>query len=119
MVKNLPARRFPGVGNGNPLYNILAWKIPWTDWWATVQGIAKNQTQLSTGAQTYINTHTHTHTHTHSTCKQKISMGIMQSGKSQCQRFTYCAIPLIQYSQSDKTLVIESRSEVAKVGGRM
>ena len=64
MVKNLPARRFPGVGNGNPLYNILAWKIPWTDWWATVQGIAKNQTQLSTGAQTYINTHTHTHTHT-------------------------------------------------------
>jgi len=57
--------------------------------------------------------------HTHSTCKQKISMGIMQSGKSQSQRLTYCAIPLIQYSQSDKTLVIESRSEVAKVGGRM
>ena len=68
---------------------------------------------------TNIYKHTHTHTHTHSTCKQKISMGIMQSGKSQCQRFTYCAIPLIQYSQSDKTLVIESRSEVAKVGGRM
>ena len=27
-------------------------------WWATVQEIAKNQTQLSTGAETYINTHT-------------------------------------------------------------
>ena len=32
---------------------------------------------------------------------------------------TYCAIPLIQDSQSDKSIVIESRSEVAKVGGRM
>ena len=64
-------------------------------------------------------TNIYKHTHTHSTCKQKISMGIMQSGKSQSQRLTYCAIPLIQYSQSDKTLVIESRSAVAKVGGRM
>ena len=40
----------------------LAWKIPWTEepgglWRATVQGIAKNWTQLSV--------HTHTHTHTH------------------------------------------------------
>ena len=53
-----------------------------------------------------------------STCKQKIPMGIMQSGKSQSQRLTYCAIPLIQHSQSDQSIVIESRSEVAKAGGK-
>ena len=30
--------------------SILAWRIPWTErgaWWATVHGVAKNQTQLS------------------------------------------------------------------------
>ena len=35
-----------GVGNGNPLQFILAWKIPWDrgDWQATVHGVAKSQT---------------------------------------------------------------------------
>jgi len=62
VVKNLPASagdirdagpipglgRFPGVGNGNSLQN-SCWKIPWIGgaWWATVHGVAKNQTQLS------------------------------------------------------------------------
>ena len=30
-------------------------------WWATVQGVAKSQTQLS--AHTHMRAHTHTHTH--------------------------------------------------------
>ena len=35
-----------GVGNGNPLQFILAWKIPWDrgNWQATVHGVAKSQT---------------------------------------------------------------------------
>ena len=60
MVKNLPANagdtrdvgsipglgRSLGVGNGNPLQFILAWKIPWDrgNWQATVHGVAKSQT---------------------------------------------------------------------------
>ena len=32
-------------------------------WWATVHGIAKSQTQLSTHVR--VHTHTHTHTDTH------------------------------------------------------
>ena len=60
VVKNLPANaggardmgwipglgRSLGVGNGNPLQFILAWKIPWDrgDWQATVHGVAKSQT---------------------------------------------------------------------------
>ena len=36
--------------------NILAWEIPWIeDWWATVHGVAKSQTQLSTQKNIYIN----------------------------------------------------------------
>ena len=36
--------------------NILAWEIPWIeDWWATVHGVAKSQTQLSTQKYIYIN----------------------------------------------------------------
>ena len=27
--------------------SILAWRIPWTVWWATIQGVTKSQTQLS------------------------------------------------------------------------
>ena len=27
--------------------SILAWRIPWTAWWATVHGITKSQIQLS------------------------------------------------------------------------
>ena len=61
-VKNLPAMQetqeiwFLSLGREDPLEEemsthprILAWKIPWTGIWrATVQRVAKSQTQLST-----------------------------------------------------------------------
>ena len=62
MVKNLPAnagdvrdlgsipgwRRFPGVGNGNPLqYSFLENPMDRGAWRATVHGAAKSQTRLS------------------------------------------------------------------------
>ena len=50
--------RSPRVGNLNPLqYSCLENSMDRGDWWATVHGLAKSQTQLST--------HTHTHTHSH------------------------------------------------------
>ena len=77
-VKNLPANagdagsnpgsgRSAGGGNGNPtqcfcLENSTD-KKAW--WYATVHGVAKGQTRLSTHGSTYFHTHTHTHTHTH------------------------------------------------------
>ena len=40
--------RSPGKGNGNPLlYSCLGNSIDRGPWWATVNGVAKNQTQLS------------------------------------------------------------------------
>ena len=63
MVKNLPASagdtrdtglipglgRSPKVGNGNPLqYSCLEKSMDIGDWWATVNGVTKSQTQLST-----------------------------------------------------------------------
>jgi len=40
--------RFPGGGNDNPLqYPCLETLIEGGAWWATVCGVAKNQTQLS------------------------------------------------------------------------
>ena len=40
--------RSPGVGNGNPLqYACLEYPIDRGAWWATVHGVAKNQTQWS------------------------------------------------------------------------
>ena len=65
MVKNLPVMvgdagsiprsgRSPGEGNGNPLqYSCLGNIIDREAWWSTVQGIAKNQTQLSTHKLTH------------------------------------------------------------------
>ena len=59
MLKNLPASvedlglipgsgRSPGEGNGNPLQcSCLGNSMDRGAWWATVHGIAKNQTQLS------------------------------------------------------------------------
>ena len=59
MVKNLPAMRETSVqslGQEDLLEkgmatnsNILAWRIPMDRgaWWATVQGVSKNQTGLS------------------------------------------------------------------------
>ena len=43
--------RFPEVGNGNPLqYSCLGNPMDSGAWWATVHGVAKSQTQLSTQA---------------------------------------------------------------------
>ena len=71
MVKNLPSNagdtgdeglnpglgRYPRGRNGNPLqYSCLENSVDRGAWWATVHGITKCQTWLST--------HTHTHTHT-------------------------------------------------------
>jgi len=40
--------RFPGEGNGNPLqYSCLENPMDGGAWWATVHGVAKNQTRLS------------------------------------------------------------------------
>ena len=65
MVKNLPANagvmknkglipgsgRSPGKGKGNPLqYSCLKSFMDRGVWWATVHGVAKSQTQLSTHA---------------------------------------------------------------------
>ena len=58
MVKNPPAIQetwVQSLGQEDPLEkgkathsSILAWRTPRTEaWWATVHGIAKNQTQLS------------------------------------------------------------------------
>ena len=70
MVKNLPANtgnadltpgwgRSPGVENGNPLQDsYLENSMDRGAWQATVHGIPKSWTRLSTHART----HTHTHT---------------------------------------------------------
>ena len=67
VVKNLPAEagesrdsssiprsgRSPGEGNGNPLlYSCLENPMYREAWWATVHGVAKSQTRLSTN--TYV-----------------------------------------------------------------
>ena len=44
--------RSPGEGNGNPLqYSCLENSKDREDWWATVHGVAKSQTRLSTAQQ--------------------------------------------------------------------
>ena len=44
---------FPGVGNGNPLqYSCLGNPMDRGAWWATVHGVAKSQTRLSTPTRT-------------------------------------------------------------------
>ena len=69
VVKNLDlipgSGRSPGVGNGNPLqYSYLENPMDRAAWQATVHGVSKSWTPLST--------HAHTHTHTH-TCTQKLN----------------------------------------------
>ena len=62
MVKNLPAMQENGIqslgwedplekkGNGYPLqYSCLENPMNKEDWWATVHGVSKSQTRLSTG----------------------------------------------------------------------
>ena len=47
--------RSPRVGNLNPLqYSCLENSMDREDWWATVHGLAKSQTQLSTHTHTLI-----------------------------------------------------------------
>ena len=42
--------RFPGRGNGNPLqYSCLDNPMDRRAWWATLHGVTKSQTQLSSG----------------------------------------------------------------------
>ena len=54
--------RSPGEGNGNLLrYACLGNAVDRGAWWATIHGITKSQTCLST--HTHVRTHTHTHTH--------------------------------------------------------
>ena len=47
-VGSIPGQgRSPGEGNGNPLqYSYLGNPMDRGEWWVTVQGIAKSQTQL-------------------------------------------------------------------------
>ena len=55
-VDSIPgSERFPGEGNGNPLqYSCLVNSMDRGAWWATVHGVAKSHTQLSTHATYYI-----------------------------------------------------------------
>ena len=47
--------RSPGDGNSNPLqYSCLENSMDRGPWWATTQGVAKSQTQLSTHTFNYI-----------------------------------------------------------------
>ena len=79
MVKNLPANagdtrdtgsipgggRSPGEGHGNPLqYSCLENPMGRGAWWATVHGVAKNQTRLNHRVCAHVCACTHTHTHT-------------------------------------------------------
>ena len=50
--------RFPGEGNGNPLqYSCLENPMDRGAWWASVHGVAKSQTQLSTFTFTFFHFH--------------------------------------------------------------
>ena len=74
MIKNLPALQETWVWTlgwedaleeGMITYSsILAWRMPMDKgaWWATVHGVAKNQTRLSDWAQHSMYTHMRTHT---------------------------------------------------------
>ena len=65
MIKNLPASagdlgsfpgsgRFLGEGNGNPLqYSCLGNTMDRGAWWATIHGVTKSRTRLSTNVCKY------------------------------------------------------------------
>ena len=60
LVRKKPRRR-----NGNPLhYSCLENPMDRGAWWATVQGVTKTQTWLSSHVRMHTHTHTHTHKHT-------------------------------------------------------
>ena len=91
VVKNLPANagdvgsipgsgRSPGGRNGNPPhYSCLENS---TDRGATVHGIAKSETRLSSLSLSLSLSHTHTHTHTHSTIPYVIKGSFLPYSKS-------------------------------------
>ena len=57
--------RSPGEGNGNtPQYSCLENSMDRGAWWATIHGVTKSWTLLSTHRLLCIHTHTHSHTHT-------------------------------------------------------
>ena len=69
MVKNLPAKagdaglipgsgRSPGGGNGDPLFSIFTWEIPWTE---EPEGLQTMRSQRVWHNWAYTHTHTHTH----------------------------------------------------------
>ena len=63
VVGSVPwSERSPGVGNGNPLqYSCLENSMDREAWWATVCGVAKSQTRLSTYTHTHILFHIISH----------------------------------------------------------
>ena len=59
------SRRSPGEGNGNPFhYSCLENPLDRGAWWATVHGVTKSWTRLSTQAHTHTHTHTYIYAHT-------------------------------------------------------
>ena len=93
VVKNLPAKagdsrdagsiprlgRSPGGGNGNPLqYSCLEDSMDREAWWATVQGVAKSQTRLSTGSSG-----------SHCLLQQRSSRGLRQPERGELQRKSF------------------------------
>ena len=69
MIKNLPTKagdardvglilglgRESGIGNGNPLHNILEWKIPWTEEPGGLQSRGSKESDITE----QLSTHTH------------------------------------------------------------
>ena len=39
--------RFPGEGNGNPLFGICAWEIPWTEEHGTLQSLKSQESDMT------------------------------------------------------------------------
>ena len=88
----------PRVGNGNPFqYSYLENSMDRETWWATVHGVAKSQTWLST----------HTHTHTHIT-KSAINRNILQV----CALQVYLSGFSISSTMYDKTTIIKGAKKV-------
>ena len=57
--------RSPERGSSNPLWcSCLKNSMDRKAWWATVYGVTKSRTQLSTHTHTHTQTHTNIHTHT-------------------------------------------------------
>ena len=74
--------KISGEGNGNLLqYSCLGNPVGRGAWWATVHGVAKSQTQLST--------HTHTYTHKNNLNIRIFDFQIIKHNKLQRNTFKY------------------------------